>query len=323
MMPVSPRMEREVIGYSEPIDAGDRMNAKNLANRQYNTADSSPLFGGPSESLTPREIAAQRAQQALASGFSSRPSGNPEAVTASLSSKEIPTVDEEEADSNAMTAIVWGLFGIGALYAGWRSAIKRRMAMKTQQPAASVAVKISTPRKSLRATPSLPVEPVAAIERDASISHRLASRLDRLIANQLPIDMEPVRMAEPMVLFGRPRSPQPQRLDASHPMAEMRPHFTRSESTAPERVPQAMETEAPMPSPAASVLSGHRLDEAHGESRMPGGILSRPHIGERKSDILERALANAAEGGMRTSAPMASAHSKDIEPAVGEGATAQ
>lgn len=316
--------QREIVGYSEPISPQDPRNpAHGSPGVPFHTADASMPHGGMA-SAGPRDLAAWRAEQSF-SGVTkvgvSEPLG-PRSPSATLVSS-----DEAKDDrfSNLEVASIWGLFGAFALIAAWRSARKKMArpgaASGEMEPARAHAIAEDHHSTSQPATRSLGSRVRKAIAATAGAAPaasatRLQSRLDALIANEIPVDVRQVEMASPIEVFGRPRRASQHRIDEAHAETVSAPHFSTqaaaSAATAMERVAMdrvAMERAPAVPAASAvssgpTVPAGHRVDEAHGEGKSASGhVPARPHIAERKGDVLERVLTSVEGAARHIAAP--------------------
>lgn len=300
-------VEPEIVGMSEPVGNGARMIAQNRAEKALASVD----HVGISEPLSSRPKVAL-ANAALAS--------------------------DDEDDSNMELAAAWGVLGAGALAAATWSYRRRKqgraagaaMGRKAEaeiehaeQPMMSaMATMAAAPRepaaerieRRLSALPQAPApRTVTATERILRKTMRTAAstprtRLQELIANELPIEIEPVRMAGPIEVYGSPRTAPVHRVDESHPAAVARPHFAMQAADAPVEAAMAATAQAAASMPATPVAAavnipgGHRVDEPHGDGTA-SAAMPRPHIGERKSDVLERVLTSVQDGSRHVGAP--------------------
>ncbi|MCC7420658.1 MAG: hypothetical protein IT428_10265 [Planctomycetaceae bacterium] len=301
-------VEPEVVGMSEPIGNGARMIAQNRAEKALASVD----HVGISEPLASRPKVA-------------------------LASAAVASDDEDE--SNMELAAAWGVLGAGALAAATWSYRRRKQgraagaAMETlavaeaehvEQPmmaamASSAAISREPAaeriERRLAALQQAPVpRTVTATERILRKTMRATvsaprTRLQELIANELPIEVEPVRMAGPIEVYGSPRTAPQRRVDAEHPAAVARPHFAMqaAEASAEAAIGASVQAASMPAAPAAAAAAvnipgGHRVDEPHGDGTA-SAAMPRPHIGERKSDVLERVLTSVQDGARHVGAP--------------------
>jgi hypothetical protein len=300
-------VEPEIVGMSEPIGNGARMIAQNRAEKALASVD----HVGISEPL------------------SSRPK-------VAVASAALASDDDEE--SNMELAAAWGVLGAGALAAATWSYRRRKqgraagaamemdaeaeieqaeqpmmpaMATMAAAPREPAAERIERRLAALQQTPA--PRTVTATERILRKTMRTAAstprtRLQELIANELPIEIEPVRMAGPIEVYGSPRTAPQRRVDEAHPAAVARPHFATHAAEVPTEAAMAATAQAAASMPVAPVAAavnipgGHRVDEPHGDGTA-SAAMPRPHIGERKSDVLERVLTSVQDGSRHVGAP--------------------
>jgi hypothetical protein len=212
----------------------------------------------------------------------------PESVGATLASM---ATDTESTNTNLEIASAWGLFGILAVIAAW-----------------------VVSRKSQ----TLPVEQAVAKQAAVKSASPLRSRLDELIANEIPIDVERVRMPGQVEFFGRARSKPYLRFDEAHGSDILKPHI----GATAERAAETVASDAGMASQESEVSAeGRRVDVAHGEPRGPAAAPSGRRASERKGDLLERALATVHDAGARHVGGPHIGAVKNPETASAEGAT--
>lgn len=291
------QVEPIVVGRSEPLSSGSRMLAQNRAETALASVDTV----GISEPLSSRP---KRAVAALATGA------------------------DEEDGSNMEVAAAWGILGAAALAAAswsYRRRKRRPAIAMTASTATSIEEDILPEQavaeaiterieRRLEAVRTAPVRAVSTTERTLRKSMRTTattptrSRLQELVANELPIDIEPINLSGPIDVYGSPRTAPQHRVDVPHASVVARPHFSTQTEVVAETAVQA----APVMAPAAhspTVPSGHRVDEAHGDGTGSPAMPPRPHIGERKSDVLERVLTGVQEGSRHVGSPhIAAAH---------------
>ncbi len=328
--PINGGPERSVVGYSEPIhggspaDPGARPFPEPGSTMPYNTAQQDPGTSGMYSShdrrmTTTAPEAATRAASALIAMGKTKDAAAPQPATAtapSIGAELASTDDGYEEDADEASLAEWSLLGGLGIAAGWYT-LRRR---KSKRKATSVATAAAAPI-AMSIAPT-----VAATASAPRMSRSFDARVDDLTANRLPIDVEASRLPTAVELFGRPRSRRRQRIDAGHPTIVGAPHFAKADTSAERREesPAAASSAgiaAAAASPeqsAAPLAAGHRVDEPHDDRRAPA--TARPHLADRKADLLERALTAVQEGGHRgTGGPHISAATSAVETASLEG----
>lgn len=265
--------DRIIAGESEPIDGGSRIRPGIVEPRFPLTL---PKPAGSIASNTPEERAnaATRAASALAT-MTSKPKATGPAVK--LTSSTEPVV--EAGASNIEIASIWGIFGVVAVIAAWMAS--RR---SSAQPAPA--------RTEMAAAAAIAPARVA-------VSNPNRSRLDDLISNAMPMDVERVRIPGRVEFFGKANAKPYLRVDASHE-GEMRgPHFAEAEARAARRTGAMASSASEVAPEMNSAADAMRVDGAHDEPRPHAAGAPSRQTSDRKADLLERVLTTVQDSGSR------------------------